>query len=393
MRVGATLCRHPLSALARHAGLRHISARQDWLHMASLTIAQALVARERRNRALVRWWLYLVCLLVFAMFVVGGATRLTDSGLSITEWQPIHGMIPPLTHEQWLEEFEKYRQIPEYQQINKGMSLGEFQFIYWWEWAHRFLGRIVGIVFLVPFIAFWWAGRLESGLKPRLAALFVLGGLQGAIGWWMVSSGLVDRVDVSQYRLAVHLTLAAVIFAYCLWVARGLAPHSGGEAGFAARLLAPLIVLAVLAQIFLGGLVAGLDAGLAFNDWPLMDGAVVPSGMLILEPAWRNFFENPKTVQFVHRAGGYILFLLILLGWLAARGAATAPVHRRRAFVLLLLALVQVAIGVTTLVMQVPLHAALAHQAMAIVLLGFAVAHWRALAGPYPPVTGVAVRE
>ncbi|MCU0790568.1 MAG: COX15/CtaA family protein, partial [Nitratireductor sp.] len=320
----------------------------------------ALIERERYNRALVRWWLYFVCLLVFAMVVVGGATRLTDSGLSITEWKPIHGIIPPLTHAQWMEEFDKYRQIPEYQQINKGMSLLQFQFIYWWEWAHRFLGRIVGMVFLFPLVWFWATKRLEDRMKPRLLFLFALGGLQGFIGWWMVSSGLTERVDVSQYRLAVHLTLACIIFAYALWLARGLAPHSATYSPPALAVFAPLVVLATFVQIFLGALVAGLDAGLAFNDWPTMDGALVPQGMLILEPVWRNFFENPKTVQYVHRMSGYLLVLLIVAQWLAARSPATPAPHRVRAAILVWLVLAQATIGILTLIWQVPLSLALA---------------------------------
>ncbi|MCG6857831.1 MAG: COX15/CtaA family protein [Salaquimonas sp.] len=352
----------------------------------------ALVQRERRNRAIVRWWLYLICLMIFAMVMVGGATRLTHSGLSITEWQPIHGIIPPLSHGAWMEEFEKYQQIPEYQQLNKGMSLTGFQFIYWWEWSHRFLGRIIGFVFFVPLIWLWWSGRLEDRLKPRLVVLFLLGGVQGAIGWWMVASGLVDRVDVSQYRLAIHLTFACGIFAYALWVARGLAPHSGGEAPRIVRILAPLIVLLVFVQIFLGGLVAGLDAGLAFNDWPLMDHAIIPSGLTILEPVWRNFFENPKTVQFDHRIVAYTLWVVVILAWLATRNSKAALTHKRRTAVLAVLVTLQAALGITTLVLQVPLPWALAHQAGAIVVLAFAVAHWRAIEGPYPAVTGIEVR-
>jgi heme a synthase len=353
----------------------------------------ALVDRERRNRALVRWWLYVVCLLVFAMIIVGGATRLTDSGLSITEWKPIHGIIPPLSHQEWMEEFEKYRQIPEYQQINKGMSLLQFQFIYWWEWAHRFLGRIVGVVFLVPLVVLWATGRIENRLKPRLLFLLFLGGLQGFVGWWMVSSGLVDRVDVSQYRLAVHLTLACVIFAYGLWIARGLAPHSPTHAGAALSLMAPVVTMFLLFQIFLGALVAGLDAGLAFNDWPTMDGAVVPGGLFVLEPVWRNFFENPKTVQFIHRIGAYLLVLLIVGQWLIARiGEAPAPV-RLRTTIMVWLALAQASLGIVTLVLQVPLPLALAHQAGAAIMLAFAVAHWRAVHGTYAPVTMIEIRS
>ena len=359
----------------------------------TLLYTTALVEREQRNRALVRWWLYVVCLFIFAMVMVGGATRLTDSGLSITEWKPIHGIIPPLNHDQWMEEFEKYRLIPEYQQINKGMSLLEFQFIYWWEWSHRFLGRIIGFVFAIPLAFFWATGRLESRLKPRLLALLALGGLQGFIGWWMVKSGLVDRVDVSQYRLAIHLTLACIIFAYTVWLARGLAPHSEGETPTRLMVFAPLIVFLVLTQIFLGGLVAGLDAGFAFNDWPTMDGAAWPSGLMILEPAWRNFFENPKTVQFVHRMSAYVVFAVIVLQWLTVRGSDAMVPHKRRVALLAILVTLQAALGIITLVLQVPLHWALAHQAGAVVLLAFAVAHWRAVAGPYPAVTAIEVRS
>lgn len=351
----------------------------------------ALVDREQRNRALVRWWLYLVCLMVFAMIVVGGATRLTDSGLSITQWKPLLGFIPPLSQDDWLAEFAKYQQIPEYQQINRDMSLLEFQFIYWWEWAHRFLGRMVGVVFIVPLVLLWARDRLESRLKLRLLLLLALGGLQGFIGWWMVVSGLTERVDVSQYRLAAHLTLACIILAYALWIARGLAPHSTNHAGLGLRVIAPCIVLALLVQIFIGALVAGLDAGLAFNDWPTMDGQLLPDDLLILEPIWRNFFENPKTVQFMHRLAGYGVSLLAAGQWLATRHAA-GP-HRLRAQVLLVLVLAQATLGILTLVWQVPLPLALVHQGAAAILLGFAVAHWRALHGVYSPRTMIEVRS
>jgi len=196
----------------------------------NILFTTAIINREIRNRLFIRSWLYVICLLVLAMVIVGGATRLTDSGLSITEWKPVLGIIPPLSSADWLDEFSKYQLIPQYTQINQAMTLGEFKFIYWWEWAHRFLGRIVGFVFAIPLAYFWMTARIESRLKPRLIFLLVLGGLQGFIGWWMVKSGLVDRVDVSQYRLAVHLTLACIIFAYSLWLARGFA--SQHHAGF-----------------------------------------------------------------------------------------------------------------------------------------------------------------
>lgn len=343
-----------------------------------------------RNRRRVRYWLYVICLLVLAMVVVGGATRLTDSGLSITEWKPVHGVVPPLSAAHWEEEFAKYRQIPEYQQINKGMSLAEFKVIYWWEWAHRFLGRFIGIAFALPLAWFWFAGMVEDRLKPRLLGLLVLGGLQGFVGWWMVVSGLVERTDVSQYRLAVHLTLACVIFAYAMWLARGIAPHSAASASAPLGRMAALTVAFLLLQVFLGGLVAGLDAGLAFNDWPTMDGAVVPGGLLVQQPFWINFFENPKTVQFVHRMSGYLLLVWVLVQWIVTvRSAAPTP-HKARAFVLLALVLVQAVIGITTLVLQVPLGWALVHQAFAVIVLGFAIAHWRGLVGPYPRPAGIA---
>ena len=199
-----------------------------------------LAARERelRDRKFVRWWLYGVLLVLFALVLVGGATRLTESGLSITEWKPIHGVIPPLNDAEWHEEFDKYRQIPQYQQINKGMSLDEFKTIFWWEWEHRLLARGIGFVFALPLLFFWLTGRIERQLVPKLVGILALGGLQGAIGWWMVASGLSERVDVSQYRLATHLTIACLIFVATMVVARGLAPHSAQPAGQSTRRLA-----------------------------------------------------------------------------------------------------------------------------------------------------------
>lgn len=335
------------------------------------------------HRKQVRFWLYGICLLVFAMVVVGGATRLTDSGLSITEWQPLLGAIPPLNASDWQIAFEKYKLIPEYSQINKGMSLDEFKFIYWWEWAHRFLGRFIGLVFFVPLVYFWMSGKLEQHLKPKLVGLLFLGGLQGFIGWWMVSSGLSERVDVSQYRLAVHLSLANVIFAWSLWIARGLAPHSGEYSTGSVRSMAPIVVFAVLVQVFLGALVAGLDAGLSFNDWPLMDGAIVPGGLLVQSPVWINFFENPKMVQYVHRVGAYVLLSLLIIQAIVAYLSSSGLTHKRRTVLLVALGLVQAAIGIITLVMQVPLLWALLHQGGATILLGAAIAHWRGFKGEY----------
>jgi heme a synthase len=336
------------------------------------------------NRRLVRYWLYTVLLVLFALVMVGGATRLTDSGLSITEWKPIHGVIPPLSVAEWQEELEKYRQIPEYQQINKGMTLEAFKVIYWWEWAHRFLARFVGLVFAVPFAVFWLLGKLEAPFKPRLLVLLALGGLQGFIGWWMVSSGLTERTDVSQYRLATHLTLASIIFAGTMWVARGLAPHQEVRAQHGTQRGAMVLTLLVLLQIYIGGLVAGLDAGYSFNTWPLLDGRFIPDQLLLLEPLWRNFFENPKTVQFIHRMFGYTVFIAAFAHlWRTMSREAADSTHARRSVVLAALVSLQAVIGIVTLVMQVPLYWGLAHQSMALVVLGFAVAHWRAAKGPY----------
>jgi heme a synthase len=328
------------------------------------------------NRAVSRW-LGLVAILVFVLVIVGGLTRLTDSGLSITEWKPIHGVIPPLNEAEWQEEFAKYKQIPEYQQINKGMSLEAFKVIFWWEWAHRALARLIGVVFALPLAFFWLTGRLEGHLKPKLLGLLALGGLQGALGWWMVASGLTERTDVSQYRLAAHLTLASLIFAATIYVLRGLAPHTERAATGVTRFMAGLIVLLVLVQIYLGGLVAGLDAGLAYNTWPQMDGAWIPADLLAAEPWWRNFFENAKTVQFVHRAGAYLLFAIALLHVFQAYTSDSSTTHARRSVLLFLLVSAQAAIGILTLLSAAHLHSAITHQAMALIVLAFAVAHWR----------------
>ncbi len=348
------------------------------------TILPANTTLIETNRRMVRYWLYTVLAVLFTLVIVGGATRLTDSGLSITEWKPIHGIIPPLSLAEWQEELEKYRQIPEYQEINKGMTLEAFKVIYWWEWAHRFLARFVGLVFALPFAAFWLMGKLEKPLKPRLFILLALGGLQGFIGWWMVSSGLTERTDVSQYRLATHLTLASIIFAGTMWVARGLAPHEGRNASTGTNGGAMVMALLVLSQIYIGGLVAGLNAGYSFNTWPLLDGRFIPDQLLLLEPAWRNLSENPKTVQFIHRMSAYAIFLAAFVHvWRTISREGAGSTHARRAVVLAALITCQALIGIITLVREVPLHWGLAHQGMALIVLGFAVAHWRGAKGPY----------
>ena len=307
-----------------------------------------------RNRFAIRVWLTVVAIMVVSLVVVGGATRLTESGLSITEWKPIHGVVPPLSAGEWQEEFELYKRIPQYQEINRGMSLDAFKTIYWWEWAHRLLARGVGIVFALPLAFFWLTGRLEPFLKPRLSALLALGAVQGGIGWWMVSSGLVERTDVSQYRLATHLTIASIILASTVWIADGLkrrpivAPPTAGSLP-----VALFIVGLALLQIYLGGLVAGLNAGLIYNTWPLIDGAFIPSGLFAMDPAWRSLFEDYLTVQFMHRMTAYGLFAVVLLHALAAQRLSPGTRHSRSAWLLVGAVLLQAMIGITTLLLVV----------------------------------------
>ena len=324
----------------------------------------------------VRVWLYAIAALVVLMVVVGGATRLTESGLSIVEWKPVTGTLPPLSEAAWQAEFQKYQQIPQYQQLNRGMSLDEFRSIFWWEWGHRLLGRLIGFVFLLPFLFFLWRGLIDRTLGWKLAGLFLLGGMQGAIGWWMVASGLVGRVDVSQYRLATHLTLACLILAATVAVAVSLKPSvTPATADRRVRMTAYVLLGTVVLQIFLGGLVAGLDAGLTYTTWPLMDGNFIPpiENLLVQQPTWRNFFENVLTVQFNHRMLAYALWTLALLHWLDARRIGGAVV--RRALLLVGLVSGQAFIGIMTLLHQVPIDIALAHQFGATIVLIAATIH------------------
>lgn len=324
----------------------------------------------------VRIWLYVIALLVLIMVAVGGATRLTDSGLSITSWKPISGIIPPLSDADWAAEFEAYQQIPEYQVQNHWMSVEEFRFIFWWEWGHRFLGRIIGLAFFVPFVVFLFQKRLDRKLAPALATLFVLGGFQGFLGWWMVSSGLSARVDVSQYRLAAHLGAACILFAALIWVARSITP-TAAKAEISRRWwwgVAGLTALVYL-QLVAGAFVAGLDAGYAYNTWPLMDGALVPSGLLAIDPAWLNLFENAMTVQFQHRILAYIIAIYaIFLLWRGAKSPGFQSVHGWLPRIILLIAL-QIVLGIVTLLLVVPIHFAVGHQVLAFMLVGALVAY------------------
>lgn len=315
-------------------------------------------------------WLLVCAALVFAMVVVGGVTRLTQSGLSIVEWQPIAGVIPPLTEAQWREAFEKYRQTPEYRKVNYGMSLEEFKSIFYVEYFHRLLGRLLGVVFLLPFLYFLARKRIERALVPKLVAMFVLGGLQGALGWFMVASGLVDEPRVSPYRLTAHLGLAVVIYAYLLWVALGLLYPRPEAAASVVRVrrfawgVSGLVFLMILS----GGFVAGTKAGFLFNTFPLMNGRFFPEGLFALQPWWTNLFENHATVQFNHRLLAYVLTGVIAAFWLMARRVPLPARGRLALHLLPVLLALQVTLGIATLLYVVPLPLAATHQAGALAL-------------------------
>jgi cytochrome c oxidase assembly protein subunit 15 len=344
------------------------------------------IGSATRNRRQVRLWLGFVVFALFALVLVGGATRLTESGLSITEWKPIHGAVPPLSQAEWEEEFALYQQIPQYAERNSDMTLDGFKTIFWWEWAHRALARSIGVIFALPLAVLWLTGRIERRLKLPLLGILALGGFQGFVGWWMVSSGLVNRTDVSQYRLATHLIIACLIFSACLWILRGLSPQrSDAPPTRYSIVVAAAIAGMALFQIYLGALVAGLDAGLSYNTWPLMDGSLIPGDLFVQSPAWLNLFENPKTVQFVHRCGAYVLLALVVVHMIANLRLAPHTTHARRSVMLACLVVVQASIGIMTLVLQVPILWGVAHQAGALIVLGFAIAHWRGFVGEYPP--------
>jgi cytochrome c oxidase assembly protein subunit 15 len=330
---------------------------------------------DPRQRA-IRLWLTVVAALIFAMVLVGGATRLTESGLSIVEWQPVTGTLPPLSEAAWEAQFAKYKAIPQYREVNRGMSLADFKTIYWWEWGHRLLGRLIGVAFLLPFLFFLWRGWVGPGLRWRLWTIFGLGAVQGAVGWWMVASGLVERTSVSQDRLAFHLTLACVIYAAIVWTIQQMTPRRIVPVVRRISVTASVLVVLVLTQIYLGALVAGLRAGLIYNTWPLIDGALMPKAgsLLFHEPWWRNFFENTLTVQFNHRMMAYAIFLVALWHTIDAWRMAS-DVARVGATVLLAAVTMQAALGIVTLLYQTPLSLALAHQGMAMVVLSIAMVH------------------
>ncbi|KJS44999.1 MAG: heme A synthase [Roseovarius sp. BRH_c41] len=329
---------------------------------------------RRGARGAIRVWLMVLFALVVVMIAVGGLTRLTDSGLSITEWKPVTGALPPMSEAHWMEEFDKYRAIPQYELVNKGMTLAEFQFIYWWEWGHRQLGRVIGLVWALGFFGFLLARQIPKGWTGRLLVLGALGGAQGAIGWWMVSSGLSgERVAVASYRLATHLGLAFVILGVIAWFVfllgreeRDLMQARRGREAKLYSLSTGLMHFAFL-QILLGALVAGIDAGRSYTDWPLMAGGFLPPDMMDLQPLWRNLFENPGTVQFIHRMSGYLLLIFAVVVWL--RGRKSAHVQTRGAFnAAFAVLLLQIVLGIMTVLYIAPWHLAIAHQFVAVVL-------------------------
>src|SRR5215216_1617507 len=332
-------------------------------------------ARQAPDNRAVRWWLLSIAVLIVIMVLVGGATRLTESGLSIVEWQPVAGTLPPLNQEQWTLAFEDYKAIPQYRELNAGLSLAEFKTIFWWEWSHRLLGRVIGVAYLLPFLWFIWRGVLGADLRRRLWVIFGLGALQGGVGWWMVASGLSQRVEVSQYRLATHLVLALVIFAAIVWTLRRMSERPTARAPARLKLTGVALLALTFLQIYFGALVAGLRAGRVYNTWPEIDGALIPSTARLFfeQPWWRNLFDNTLTVQFEHRMTAYALLVLALLHAIDALRFRAGTAVISGAWWLVAAVILQAVLGILTLLNQVPIDLALAHQAVAIVVLTLAV--------------------
>jgi cytochrome c oxidase assembly protein subunit 15 len=362
---------------------------EDWL-LFPHPVPEVRHHATEENALAVRRWLWIVAALVFLMVIVGGATRLTESGLSIVEWKPVTGILPPLSQQEWLDAFEDYKKIPQYKELFPDMDLAGFKFIYAWEWAHRLLGRLIGLVFIVPLVWFWATKRLPPSLKPKLLGILALGALQGGVGWWMVSSGLVHRTEVAQERLAIHLVIAALIFASCLWVAGGLGPRKPSSAHDGAgrlRATALVILALIFVQIFMGGIVAGLRAGLVENTWPLMDGFFIPPGEVLWpkDPWWLNILDTPVTAQFFHRMVAYAIFALATMhlvdAFMNAGGKA-----RSGAVVLFVHIVAQIVLGVATLLLVEEPYAgtphlllALAHQAVGMAVVAAATLQARRL--------------
>ena len=318
-------------------------------------------------------WLLICCATIFGMIVLGGVTRLTGSGLSMVEWAPIMGILPPLNEAEWQQAFLLYQQYPEYQLKNFHMSVHDFKSIFWFEYGHRLLGRSIGVIFLLPFLYFLFRGKIEKPLRPKLIAMFVLGGLQGLMGWYMVKSGLVNDPHVSQYRLTAHLALAIIIYAYMFWVTLDLLypaidEHARQRNRKAAR-RSSIITGIIFITILSGGFVAGTKAGFAFNTFPLMDGRLIPAGLFEMSPLWRNFFENIVTVQFDHRVLATLLFLIIPAFWWSVKNTQLESRISTGANLLLAALVLQITLGISTLLLVVPVTIAAAHQGGAVILL------------------------
>src|SRR5580692_3547863 len=318
-----------------------------------MAIVSAAQTKDLRS---VRWWLVAVAALIAVMVLVGGATRLTESGLSIVEWKPVTGSLPPLGEAAWTQAFDAYKAIPQYRQMNAGMSLAEFKTIFWWEWSHRLLGRVIGMAYLLPFLWFLWRGVVGGELKRRLWGIFALGALQGVVGWWMVASGLSERVEVSQYRLATHLVLALLIFAAIVWTLRRLGENAPSSAPPRLKISAVILLALTFVQLYLGALVAGLRAGKIYNTWPDIDGGFIPSAARLFfdTPWWRNLFDNTLTVQFEHRMVAYGLFVLVVLHALDAVHSRAGTAAIRGSMWLVAAVTLQATLGILTLLNQVP---------------------------------------
>jgi cytochrome c oxidase assembly protein subunit 15 len=323
-----------------------------------------------KSRKAVGLWLLAVALVILAMITIGGLTRLTGSGLSITEWKPIMGALPPLSDAAWADAFAKYQRIPQYILENRGMDLQGFKSIFWWEWTHRFLGRLLGAVFFVPFVWFAATGAIRRSEWPRFVVLFLLGGLQGFIGWWMVTSGLETRVSVSQYRLAIHLGAALLLLIAILWIALEYL-RGGQSSGMSKR--ATAFVAAVYGQMLLGALVAGLHAGLIYNTWPDMNGHFLPDSPFYAVPWWINFFENDGLAQFDHRIGAYLV--AAFAAWVYLQGIKLGGYAKTSAKVVAVIVAWQIFLGIATLLLMAPVWLSALHQVTAACLLCAAVWH------------------
>jgi cytochrome c oxidase assembly protein subunit 15 len=332
------------------------------------------IAMDTTVRQQIALWLFICSAMVFCILVVGGVTRLTHSGLSIVEWKPIVGIIPPLNQTEWDETFDKYKQTPEYQKVNHQMSLDEFKGIFFWEYWHRVLGRLIGVVFFVPFVYFLLRRKIEPPLIPKLLGIFLLGGMQGAMGWYMVQSGLVDDPRVSQYRLTAHLSLAFLIFISMMWVALGLCAERMRTTADATlkKLQRAGFWLSILVfyMVITGGFVAGIRAGKAYNTFPLMNGHVLPPESFVIEPWYLNFFNNMALVQFDHRLGAWLLAFLVPWFCWKIRSAAVSNTARRLASLLLAALAVQITLGIATLLLGVPVALGAAHQGGSMVVFG-----------------------